>query len=80
MNVEVKNSIATITMSVDELGMLRYALAQGVQEMRSWAIYNKSMKNEYEKSSTESVNKAQKVSDDLESAVRYWIDGGSEVV
>ena len=77
MNVSIgSNSVATITISADQLGIIRFALATGVEKLQSTASYFKILKltdsgedlDQYETC----AERAKAAQDELESACQRY--------
>lgn len=69
------DSVATVTMSADELGIVRFAIATGVEKLQSTASYLKVMKStnpgEYE-TCRDTADRAKAAQDELESACQRY--------
>lgn len=72
MIVNIENRIATVTMTVEELGIIRYTLLQGCRDLRSLSIYTNSMKGGLAQSAKETADQAEDAMNELEKAVREW--------
>lgn len=73
MKLEVENNIATLTLLLGELNTIRYTLARGRDVLRGDAIYFNNSKNACAESANDIADKADNVTNLLESAVLEWI-------
>jgi hypothetical protein len=69
MIVTIADSIATITMTTEELGTLRYALSVGVDKLIYTASYLKAMQVYEAANAITTANDAKNICDALEAAV-----------
>lgn len=73
MNVTYDKGNVTVTMTADELGIIRYALKEGVDELRGTANYMKIMKLSTALSAMDTAIRAQDAQTKLEEAVQKWV-------
>lgn len=67
-----RRSIATITLTSEELQTLRSTLHTGVEKLTTNAIIAKAMGSDLEESSRKLAEEAKQVDDALEAAVQEW--------
>ncbi len=72
MNITITDGTATITMSVEELMVVRYVLNVGTEELEGDARFMKSMKLPAANSSHDTAQAARTVSDAVEAAVQAY--------
>ena len=70
MLVKICNSTATISMTLKQLGILRYALNIGAEKLKDSARFHKTMKSKVFQFSNETARDARKVNEALEAAVQ----------
>lgn len=66
------DGMAQITMSHEQLGILRYALAIGADKLISTAMFHESMKDNESRPARRIADKAQLVHAELEKVVLEW--------
>jgi hypothetical protein len=72
MTVDIKNGVVTITMTAEELGSLRYTLAEGADKLEGTARFLESMKTEHAQSAGRTAKDARAVNEALEAAVQKY--------
>lgn len=69
-----ENSVVTFTMTTDELLIISYALAEGVQKLADTASYLKHMKSEEYGNARDTAARAKAAQDKLVAATRSAVD------
>lgn len=73
MKVVLDGDNTTITLTAEQLGILRYTLNTGAEKLTSDMNINKALKTNYYKSSKRTADEAQAVNEELEAAVQKAI-------
>lgn len=73
MHISVEDSIATVTMTVEELGSIRYGLAEARVKLAASASFHKLMKHECAESAADTAKKVADAANALEEATQAWV-------
>lgn len=72
MIVTIENGVATVKMTADQFGALRFALAEGVDKMQTRASLDKALGHECAGSEKSQAEYAAAVSESLEKATQKY--------
>lgn len=76
MTVTIVNGVATLTMTPEELGILRYTLGIGTEKLESDARFMKAMKSPTARYAQETAQSAKAVNEAVEAATQAYCHKG----
>lgn len=75
MKVKLGSGATIVSMTLEELGIIRYALSVGVEKLEGTASFMKAMKSEEEESAARTARIAKDASEALEAAIQSCLRG-----
>lgn len=75
VKIAVEGEVATVTLPLEMLQIIRYTLHEGAMKLAGTASYLKGMRSEFAESAQDTADKALAASHALEEANHQWVYG-----